>query len=82
MLTKALTQAIQQERDRVEKMILKQIAIHKQLESEYVGGIKEIIHGIKSNNSHTFVIEQLQDLLNKIKKQKIFLNKKFLFLVR
>ena len=43
-----------------------QIAIHKQLEKECVGSIEEITKGLKRNNPHTFVIEQLQHLLSNL----------------
>jgi hypothetical protein len=54
---------ISEEQSRWMKQIGKKIAIHRQLESEYVGSINEIKFGIKRNNPHTFVIEQLKDLL-------------------
>jgi len=71
----AIQQAIAEERERVRGEIEKEIAIHKELESQYVGGIEEIIamqslthipHGAKTANPHTFVIEQLHNLLSSL----------------
>ena len=47
----------------LEEEVEKKIEIHKQLAKEYVGGLEEIAHNIKTNNPHPFVVEQLQDIL-------------------
>ena len=64
-----IRQALTDYKKEIDERINKQISIHKQLESECVGDIKDLMRGIKSENPHTFVIENLErmkDLLNKI----------------
>ena len=64
-----IRQALTDYKKEIEERIDKQISIHKQLESECVGDIKDLVRGIKSENPHTFVIENLdrmKNILNKI----------------
>lgn len=63
-----LSSSLQAEQERVRGVIEKEIAIHKQLESEFVGSITDIKLGVKTHNSHSFVIEQLSDLLSNLEK--------------
>lgn len=43
--------------------VSRKIAIHKELEKQFVGSIEDIKQGRKTDNYHTFVINNLDDLL-------------------
>ena len=55
----------------VEEEIDKRIEIHKELETQFVGKIEDIKNGVKTDNPHIFVIEQIQDLKHALLKDKL-----------
>jgi hypothetical protein len=60
-----LSSALTQQLSLVVEEIERNIAIHKELESQFVGKLTDFLQ--KTDNPHTFVIEQLSDLLTRIK---------------
>lgn len=53
-------------RHEIENELEREISIHKQLEGDCVGSIEDIKLNRKSENPHTFVIDQLKVFKNKL----------------
>lgn len=66
IVKKALTQTRIDTLKEVEEIITKKISIHKELSGQHVGKLSDLARGVYSENPHTFVIEQLGDILTHI----------------
>lgn len=62
--------------EELERWMERKIAIHKKLGEECIGSLEEIEQGFPRNNPHTFVIEQLEQVLSHIREQMLELLKK------
>ena len=60
--------------DGVIDMVEYKIAIHKELEQQFIGSINAIKVNIKEDNPHSFVIQNFEDLKDKLLAERQLIN--------